>query len=343
MLDNLKSAINFRYADKLISKGEYEKALDKLNYLVNEGYNLKETLMKRGRLCKKLLMTKSALSDFNYIINHYPFPEEAYFERMSLNYESADYVSAIADANYLIPRYEDKFEIKKIKFMSLLLSGMENEAKDFIYSVFFYDKYKTLQFLFNESSEALASDNYSSALKILDAVELLDGDNPIKLLKEANIYKLAGFPEKEAEISKKLENVFPRYFISHFKFKNIYEPYDLLEISFLQELSVFDRRNLFTYPLKLLEGYKEYALGHITDSKACFEKAVEIEPERPDAYVLLAQILQIMSGYDNGDFTVKAQYNYKKAMEIYHRAGASNRENEMKLQLRHLNSNLLSK
>ena len=54
--------------------------------------------------------------------------------------------------------------------------------------------------------------------------------------------------------------------------------------------------------MKILEGYKNYIEGHIIDSKECFESAVNINPNKPEAYVLLAQTLQLMSGYDNPDY-----------------------------------------
>ena len=84
----------------------------------------------------------------------------------------------------------------------------------------------------------LASDEYSKGLKLLEIIDYIDKDNPIKLLKESNIYGLAGDKAKQMEITKSIESIFPKYFVSHFRFTNMYEEKDLLEICFLLELNI---------------------------------------------------------------------------------------------------------
>ena len=96
----------------------------------------------------------------------------------------------------------------------------------------------------------------------------------------------------------------------------MYQDKDLLEISFLLELEIFDKQGLFLYPFRALEGYKNHLEGHIIDAKESFEKAIRINPTKPEGYVLLAQTLQLMSGYDNPEYKIDAEENYKKAMEI---------------------------
>ena len=120
----------------------------------------------------------------------------------------------------------------------------------------------------------------------------------------------------------------------------MYQDKDLLEISFLLELEIFDKQGLFLYPFRVLEGYKNHLEGHIIDSKECFEKAIEINPKKPEAYVLLAQTLQLMSGYDNPEYRNDAEENYKKAMEIFQQENLPEKVEDMKRQLKHLNSNL---
>ena len=171
-------------------------------------------------------------------------------------------------------------------------------------------------------------------------VELIDPDNPIKIFNEAKIYGLAGNRDKESELLKKLDSVFPKYFISHFKFTDMYEERDLLETCFLLELRIFDKQCCFDYPMCILEGYKAYMEGYIIDAKEAFERAIKINKEKPEAYVLLAQTLQLMSGYDNPAYKQDAEYNYKKAMAIYQRENLTAKTEKMKRQLRHLNSNL---
>ena len=238
-------------------------------------------------------------------------------------------------------RDEENFEVKRIKFLSLVYSNETEFAKDFLLSLFNFHKYKTIQFLFNEVAKVLASDELSKGLKLLEFIDLIDKDNPIMLLKEATIYGTANQVEKQNELLKKIESAFPKYFISHFKFSDMYKEKDLMEISFLLELKIFDKQNLFAYPMLVLEGYKNHIEGHIIDSKECFEKAIEINPNKPEAYVLLAQTLQLMSGYDNPEYKNDAIENYKKAMEIYRRENLNDKADEMRKQLKHLNSNLV--
>ena len=70
-------------------------------------------------------------------------------------------------------------------------------------------------------------------------------------------------------------------------------------------------------------------------------QAIDINPRKPEGYVLLAQTLQLMSGYDNPEYRTDAEENYKIAMEIYQKESLGDKAEEMKRQLKHLNSNLL--
>lgn len=341
MLDNIKYLMCLKSVDKYIAENNYDLALEKLNYLIKEEYRPSETFIKRGRLCHKLLMLDDAYSDFTYVINHCARKEEAYYERLMLNFEISNFYEAILDANKILTWDEDNFDVKRIKFLSYVYSSQENIAKDYIMDIFEFNKYKTIQFLFKEVAVVLAADELAKGLKLLTVIDMIDKDNPIKLLKEANIYALAGRTEKQQEILKKIDSVFPKYFISHFRFSDMYIDKDIMEISFLLELSIFDKQNLFAYPMQILEGYKNHLEGHIIDSKECFEKAIEINPNKPEAYVLLAQTLQLMSGYDNPEYKYDAEENYKIAMEIYKKESLNDKAEEMKRQLKHLNSNLL--
>ena len=142
---------------------------------------------------------------------------------------------------------------------------------------------------------------------------------------------------------KEIESVFPKYFVSHFRFTDMYQERDLMEISFLLELKIFDKQNLFSYPMAILEGYKNQMEGHIIDSKECFEKAIEINPNKPEAFVLLAQTLQLMSGYDNPDYKKDAELNYNKALRLYEEKHLTAKAEEMRRQIKHLNSKLMLK
>ena len=120
----------------------------------------------------------------------------------------------------------------------------------------------------------------------------------------------------------------------------MYQEKDLLEICFLLELKIFDTQGLFLYPFAVLEGYKNHLEGHITDAKTCFEKAIRINPTKPEGYVLLAQTLQLMSGYDNPEYKAEAEENYKKALDIYQKENLPDKVEDMKRQIKHLNSKL---
>lgn len=340
MLDNIKYLMTLKSVDKLIAGGNFDTALERLNFLIRQDYNPSSTYLKRGKLCKKLLMLDDAYSDFTYIINHCSIKQEAYFERMLLNFEIANYYEAILDANTVLSWDEENFDIKKIKFLSLVYSMQEQTAKDYILSIFDYHKYKTIQFLFNEVALLLAKDEYSKALKLLNLIDTIDKDNPIKLLKEATIFGLAGDSEKQEEIMQRVESIFPKYFVSHFRFTDMYQDKDLLEICFLLELKIFDKNGLFKYPMAILEGYKNHLEGHIIDSKMCFEHAIEINPAKPEAYVLLAQTLQLMSGYDNPEYRYEAAENYQKALELYSKENLLDKAEDMKRQIKHLNSTI---
>ena len=343
MLDNIKYYMCLKSVDKCIAENNFDLALEKLNFLAKEEFRPSETFLKRGKLCHKLLMLDDAYSDFTYIITHCVRKEEAYYERLKLNFEISNFYEAILDANKILGWDEDNFDVKKIKFLSLVYSSQENVAKDYILALFDFNKYKTIQFLFNEVAKVIAGDELAKGLKLLGVIDMIDRDNPIKLLKEANIYGIANQKDKQNELLKKIDSVFPKYFISHFRFFDMYQDKDIMEISFLLELSIFDKQNLFAYPMKILEGYKNHLEGHIVDSKGCFEQAVKINPNKPEAYILLAQTFQLMSSYDNPEYRADAEKNYTLAMEIYKREQLDDKAEEMKRQLRHLNSNLLLK
>lgn len=338
MLDNIKHLISLKSVDKDISEKNYDLALEKLNFLVREEFKPSETFLKRGKLCHQLLMYEDAYSDFTYIITHCAKNQEAYFERMNLNFEMANFYEAILDANKILEWDPENFNIKRIKFLSYVYSSQEEVAKNFILNFFEFNKYKTIQFIFQEVALAIAKDELAKGLKLLQVIDMIDKDNPIKLLKEASIYELAGKNERKDEIIKKLDSVFPKYFISHFRFTDMYQDKDLMEICFLLELKIFDKQNLFAYPMKILEGYKNHIEGHIIDSKECFEEAVKINPRKPEGYVLLAQTLQLMSGYDNPDYMIDAENNYKIAMDIYQKESLTDKAEEMKRQIKHIHS-----
>ena len=343
MLDNIKYLMCLKSVDKCISENRFDLALDKLNFLVKEEFRPSETFLKRGRLCHKLLMLEDAYSDFTYIITHCVKKEEAYYERLFLNFEISNYYEAILDANKILGWDKDNFDVKRIKFLSLVYSSQEGIAKDYILNIFEFNKYRTIKFLFEEAAKTIAGDELAKALKLLSLVDMIDMDNPIKLLEESNIYGLANMKDRQQEILNKINSVFPKYFVSHFRFTDMYQDKDLMEICFLLELKIFDKQNLFAYPMHILEGYKNHIEGHIINSKECFERAIELNPNKPEAYVLLAQTLQLMSGYDNPEYKKDAAENYKRAMEIYRRENLSDKVDEMRRQLKHLNSNLLLK
>ena len=340
MLDNIKYLMNLNTIDKNISDGNFELAFDKLNYLIKEDFKPSTTYLKRGKLCKKLLMYDDAYSDFTYVITHCANKQEAIYERMLLNFEISNYLEAISDSNKIINFNENNFEAKRIKILSLIFSMQNDLAKEFIFKTFNSNKFKALHFLFNEVALSIAKDEFTRAFLLLDFIDILDKDNPIKLLKELNIYGIVGYKEKQKEIAEKIDITFPKYFVSNFKFSDIYQEKDLLEICFLLELEIFDKHGLFTYPFQILKGYKAHIEGHITESKEHFEKAIEINPLKPEGYVLLAQTLQIMSGYDNPEFKNMAKENYMKALSIYQKEKLFDKVEDMKRQLKHLDYNL---
>jgi len=338
MLENIKYYILFKNIDKFIKNKNYDLALEKLNFLIKEGFRLSETFLKRGKLCKKLLMLEEAYSDFTYIIMHCTDNSKAFYERLLLNFEISNFNEALYDANHVLGLDPDNFDIKRLKFLALLFSSKEGVAYDYVMKLFDNDKYKTIQFLLNETAKCMAEDAPAKALKILEIIDMIDKDNPIKLLNEANIYAQAGEKEKQRELLKKIDSNFPKYFISHFKYTEMYSDRDYMEICFLLDLKIFDQQNLFSYPMSILEGYKNYAEGRIISTKECFERAIEINPNKPDAYVLLAQTFQLMSGYDKQEYIKKAEENYRKALEIYEKEQIPTKAESMKRQIRHLNS-----
>lgn len=341
MLNSIKQLVVLKSIDNLINSKKYDLALEKLNLLIQNGFSLKESYLKRGQLCHKLLMNEEAYSDFTYVITHYADNQDSLKERMVLNFEISNFHEAIYDAEQVILFDSDFFEAHRIKFLSLVFSDSLLESKDYIYNFFQENKYKTIQFLLNETALVIAKDELAKGLKILEVVELLDRDNPMKLLKEACIYGIAGDTEKQESLIRKIDSIFPKYFISHFKFGDIYEDRDILEICFLLELKVFDKQKLFDYPMSILEGYKYNTEGRILDSKECFERAIEINPEKPEAYVLLAETLQLLSGYDNRKYREEAEKNYKIALKLYEANQLYSKAEVMKRQIQHLHSSIV--
>lgn len=120
----------------------------------------------------------------------------------------SNYYEAIMDANKILGWDEDNFNIKRIKFLSFVFSSQEDIAKNYILSLFEYNKYRTIQFLFQEVAIVLAKDELAKGLKLLYIIDMIDKDNPIKLLKEASIYELAGQVDKKNEILKRIDSVF---------------------------------------------------------------------------------------------------------------------------------------
>lgn len=339
MLDNIKNILTYKSVDILISEKKYDLALEKLNTLIKDEFKLSETFLKRGKLCHKLLMYDDAYSDYTYIINHCANKTKAYMERVFLNFDIENYKEAISDAEKILALDESNINVTRVKILSLIFLELHEEAQKYLLSLY-NNKYKALQHLFNETAQYIARNELSKSLSILKTIDKIDFDNPFKLFNEAEIYRLAGDNEKYNNIISRLNAVFQKYFISHFRFTDMYQEKDLWEISFLLELSVFDKENLFIYPRKILEGYKNYLEGHIADSKENFQTAVSINPEKAEGYVLLAQTLQLMSGYDNPQYKKDAEINYIKAMEIYARDNRNDKVEDMRKQIKHLNSTL---
>ena len=338
MLKNVKYLFLSAQIDNLIALKSYDTAMEKLNFLISQGYKPEETMLKRGKLCKKLQMTEEAYSDFTYIINHCSYKSQAYIERAYLNFEISNFKQTISDADLVLAINNSDEEIKRIKLLSLIFTDNFEDAKNILNTEYDNDKYKILQYLFSQLAILISKDEFAKGLKLTDFINIIDADNPLKLLNEANIYKLVGNETKHNEIMKRINSIFPKYFISHFRFIDMYQEKNLLEISFLLELSIFDKQNQFEYPLKVLEGYKNHLEGHITDAKDCFERAIQIKPEKSEAYVLLAQTLQLMSGYDNPKYVQDAENNYKKAMEIFSKENRYDKVEDMRRQIKHLNS-----
>ena len=146
MLDNIKYLMCLKTIDKNILNGNFELALEKLNFLIREEYKPSSTYLKRGKLCKKLLMYEDAYSDFTYIIGHCAQKKEAYFERLFLNYEINNYYEAITDVNVVLTWEQNNFDIKRIKLLSLIFSSQEDLAKEYVLELFELNKYKAIHF-----------------------------------------------------------------------------------------------------------------------------------------------------------------------------------------------------
>jgi tetratricopeptide (TPR) repeat protein len=230
MLDNIKYFISLKTVDKCIKDANYDLALEKLNALVKEEFMPAETFLKRGRLCRKLLMYEEAYSDFTYIITHCAKKQDAYQERMLLNFEMSNFEQSISDANKILDSLDDKTEVQRIIFLSLVYLSKNTLATEYILNIFESNKYKAIHYILTEVAKNITEDNLSKALKLLAIIDIMDSDNPIKLFNEASIYGIAGDKEKEASLLKKLEFIFPKYFVSHFKFTDIYEDRDLFFI-----------------------------------------------------------------------------------------------------------------
>ena len=340
MLNDIKHYILLKNIDTIIKSKNYELALEKLNYLIKQDFRLKESYIKRGQLCKKLLMYEDAYSDFTYIIAHFPDNINAYYERLFLNFETSNFPEVISDANIILATNPEEFDIKKLKFLAMVYSSKNNDAIEYLKSLFNSDKYKILHFLFEETAKCMTKDELAKALTLLTIVDEFDKDNPIKLLNEANIYAAAGDQQKQTELLKKINIIFPKYFISRFKFSDMYEERNMAEIYFLLDLRIFDKQNLFAYPFLILDGYKNYAEGKIIETRECFERAIKVNPNKPEAYVYLGEVLQIMSGFNNPEFIKLAEENYKIALDIYEKENVLTKAENMKRQLKHLNSSI---
>ena len=340
MIETIKNFYISLTADKDIKENNFEAALSKLNMLIKQDFRPENTYLKRARLCHKLLMFDNAYSDYTYVITHDKHNTEAIFERMNLNYEMGNYSEAVIDASMVLENSPANAECIRIKFNSYVLSSRKESAKNYITNIFNSNKYKAIQYIFTETAKFIAENELAKALKLLEIVDMIDKDNPLKIFNEANIYSIAGDSAKETELMNKLDTIFPKYFVSHFRFGDMYEERDIYEISFLLELKLFDKIDTFAYPMSILEGYKYHIEGHISDSKEAFERAIKINPQKPEAYVLLGQTLQLMSGYDNPAYKKEAEDNYTKAMMIYEQQRLISKAEDMRRQIKHLNSNL---
>ena len=135
MLDNIKYLMCLKTIDKNILEGNFELALEKLNFLIREEYKPSTTYLKRGKLCKKLLMYEDAYSDFTYVIGHCAQKKEAFFERLFLNYEINNYYEAIYYVKEAL-----KITNKKLTYITETFSWNEtiydsNEKLDYIKTV----------------------------------------------------------------------------------------------------------------------------------------------------------------------------------------------------------------
>ena len=343
MLGNIKNRITLNLINRDILNGKYDIALDKLNKLISVDFRPSETYLARGILCRKLMMYENAYSDFTYIINNCVNKYQAYCQRLELNYELGNYFEAISDANTVLSVSGIDFSIIRLKILSLIFSRQDDLAYNTAMEFFDFNKYKILQFLFQEVAILLTRDEFSKGLKLLEFIDSVDKNNPIKLLKEANIFALVGEYIKQDEIMRRIDAIFPKYFLSHFHYSNMYQEKDMLEISFLLELKVFDKQSFFDYEFMILEGYKKYSEGHVIESKEAFESAIAVNPKKAEAYVYLAEVLQIMSGYDNPECKNQAEKYYQIALNIYEQEGSWDKVEEMKRQLKHLNSTLTMK
>ena len=340
MFYNIKNFIKYISVNNYTKKSNYDLALNVLNQLINDEFMLEKTIIQRGIICYKLFMQDEAYSDFTYAITHFHNCYEAYYYRMKLNFEMNNYLQAISDAEKLIINEPDNIEYVKYKFNSIVFSNSLNQASAYILHKFNKNKYKAIQYILNQMANYIAENEYAKGLKLLDVIELIDPNNPLKVYNEAQIYGLTGDKNKEEKLLKDLDSIFPKYFISHFKFTDMFETRDLLETCFLLELQLFDKQNYFDYPMTILKGYRANLEGRITDSKEAFEQAIKINPEKPEGYVLLAQTLQLLSGYDNHSYINEAEKNYKIAMKIYQSENLNLKIEDMKRQIKHLNSNL---
>ncbi len=339
MLEKLKNYFLLRKAEKYISNDNFDDALEILNALISESFLPAKTYLIRGELCHKLLMYEDAYSDYTYVITHCVDKEEALYKRMVLNYEISNYAELLSDAEMLMKDYLIDSEILRYKFLALVMLKSEKAIK-FVLEINNNNKYKAIQYIFLEAAKCTALNDFAKGLTLLSTIDGIDYDNPMKIFNEANIYGLAGNEDKKQELMKKIESVFPKYFISHFRFTDMFQSRDLMEISFLLELKIFDKQNYFAYPMYILQGYKDQMEGHITDAKEAFEAAVNVNPNKPEGYVLLAQTLQLMSGYNGAKYKEYAEENYKKAMEIYQKDNLLTKTEDMKRQIKHLNSTI---
>ena len=61
MLENIKYLMILKTVDKNIAEGNFELALDKLNFLIKEDFKPASTYFKRACLCKKLIQNPPAV------------------------------------------------------------------------------------------------------------------------------------------------------------------------------------------------------------------------------------------------------------------------------------------